>query len=138
MSSITEPSNRKDRPMNATSTLSVRAQRARARAPRLSGLAAFGAVAAVIAVAFYASATPSPLYGVYQARWHFSTPVLSLVHATYAIGVLVSLLLVGSLSDQAGRRPVLAWSLLGLLVSTFVFATASSVTWLFVARAVQG
>ena len=49
----------------------------------------------MIAVAFYASATPSPLYGVYQARWHFSTPVLSLVYATYAIGVLVSLLLVG-------------------------------------------
>jgi MFS family permease len=115
-----------------------RRARARARAPRLSGLAAFGAVAAVIAVAFYASATPSPLYGVYQAQWHFSTPVLSLVYATYAVGVLVSLLLVGSLSDQTGRRPVLAWSLLGLLVSALLFATASSVAWLFVARALQG
>jgi predicted MFS family arabinose efflux permease len=121
-----------------TSAVTVRAQRARARAPQLSGLAAFAAVAAVIAVAFYASATPSPLYGVYQARWHFSTPVLSLVYATYAIGVLVSLLLVGSLSDQAGRRPVLAWSLLGLLVSALVFATASSLAWLFAARALQG
>jgi MFS family permease len=121
-----------------TSALTVRAQRARTRAPQLSGLAAFAAVAAVIAVAFYASATPSPLYGVYQARWHFSTPVLSLIYATYAIGVLVSLLLAGSLSDQIGRRPVLAWSLLGLLVSTLIFATASSVAWLFVARAVQG
>jgi MFS family permease len=124
--------------MNSTSALTLRAQRARARTPRLSGLAAFGAVAAVIAVAFYASATPSPLYGVYQARWHFSTPVLSLVYATYAIGVLVSLLLVGSLSDQAGRRPVLAWSLLGLLVSALIFTTASSVAWLFAARALQG
>jgi MFS family permease len=121
-----------------TSALAFRAARVRARAPRLTGLAAFGAVAAVIAVAFYASATPSPLYGVYQARWHFSTPVLSLVYATYAIGVLVSLLLVGSLSDQRGRRPVLAWSLLGLLVSALVFATASSVAWLFAARALQG
>ena len=121
-----------------TSALTLRAQRTRARAPRLTGLAAFSAVAAVIAVAFYASATPSPLYGVYQARWHFSTPVLSLIYATYAIGVLVSLLLVGSLSDQAGRKPVLAWSLLGLLVSALVFATASSVGWLFAARALQG
>jgi MFS family permease len=121
-----------------TSALTLRAQRARTHAPQLSGLAAFAAVAAVIAVAFYASATPSPLYGVYQARWHFSTPVLSLIYATYAIGVLVSLLLAGSLSDQVGRRPVLAWSLLGLLVSTLIFATASSVAWLFVARAVQG
>ncbi len=124
--------------MNSTSALALRAERARARTPRLSGLAAFGAVAAVIAVAFYASATPSPLYGVYQARWHFSTPVLSLVYATYAIGVLVSLLLVGSLSDQTGRRPVLAWSLAGLLVSAVIFTAASSVAWLFVARALQG
>jgi predicted MFS family arabinose efflux permease len=124
--------------MNSTSALALRAEQARARTPRLSGLAAFGAVAAVIAVAFYASATPSPLYGVYQARWHFSTPVLSLVYATYAIGVLVSLLLVGSLSDQTGRRPVLAWSLAGLLVSAVIFTAASSVVWLFAARALQG
>lgn len=110
----------------------------RAQTRRLSGLPAFAAVAAVIGVAFYASATPSPLYGVYQAQWHFSTPVLSLVYATYAIGVLVSLLLVGSLSDQVGRRPVLAWSLAGLLLSAVVFTTASSVLWLFVARALQG
>jgi MFS family permease len=124
--------------ISPTTAVTLRAQRARARAPRLSGLAAFGAVAAVIAVAFYASATPSPLYGVYQAQWHFSTPVLSLVYATYAIGVLVSLLLVGSLSDQTGRRPVLAWSLAGLLVSAVVFTAASSVAWLFAARALQG
>jgi MFS family permease len=123
---------------STTSVIALRAKRARERAPQLTGLAAFGAVAAVIAVAFYASATPSPLYGVYQAEWHFSTPVLSLIYATYAIGVLVSLLLVGSLSDQAGRKPVLAWSLLGLLVSALVFATASSVGWLFAARALQG
>ncbi|MGH2892254.1 MAG: MFS transporter [Solirubrobacteraceae bacterium] len=119
-----------------TPAVTPTAQRARTR--RLSGLPAFAAVAAVIGVAFYASATPSPLYGVYQAQWHFSTPVLSLVYATYAIGVLVALLLVGSLSDQVGRRPVLAWSLVGLLVSAVVFTTASSVLWLFVARALQG
>jgi MFS family permease len=64
--------------------------------------------------------------------------VLSLIYATYAIGVLVALLLVGSLSDQLGRRPVLAWSLLGLLVSALIFSTATSVAWLFAARAVQG
>jgi MFS family permease len=108
------------------------------RTSRLSGLPAFAAVAAVIGVAFYASATPSPLYGLYQARWHFSTPVLSLVYATYAVGVLVSLLLVGSLSDQTGRRPVLAWSLAGLFISALIFTTASSVVWLFAARALQG
>ena len=99
---------------------------------------AFAGVAAVIGIAFYASATPSPLYGVYQLRWHFSTAVLSLVYATYALGVLSSLVLVGGISDQAGRRPVLAWSLVALLVSMGLFVTATSLAWLFVARAVQG
>lgn len=105
---------------------------------QLSAPIAFAAVAAVIGIALYASATPSPLYGVYQARWHFSTPVLTLVYATYAVGVLTSLLLVGGLSDQTGRRPVLVASLLALLVSMGLFVAASSVAWLFVARALQG
>jgi MFS family permease len=48
------------------------------------------------------------------------------------------LLLIGGISDEAGRRPVLAWSLFALLISMFVFAAASSVLWLFVARAIQG
>lgn len=99
---------------------------------------AFAAVAAVVGVGFYASATPSPLYGVYQLRWHFSTPVLSLVYATYALGVLTSLLLIGGISDHTGRRPVLAWSLLALLLSMLVFLAADSVAWLFAARALQG
>ncbi len=99
---------------------------------------AFAVVAAIDAIAFYASATPSPLYGLYQSRWHFSTPVLTLVYATYAVGVLVALLLVGGISDQAGRRPVLALSLVGLLASMGLFIGAGSVGWLFAARAVQG
>jgi MFS family permease len=99
---------------------------------------AFGAVAAVIGLALFASATPSALYGVYEARWHFSTPVLTLVYGVYAIGVLTSLLLVGGLSDQVGRRPVLLWSLALLFVAMAVFLVARSVVWLFVARSLQG
>lgn len=118
-------------PSSSASNLSLPAR-------RLPLPLAFAAIAAVIGVALYASATPSPLYGVYQARWHFSTPVLSLVYATYAVGVLASLLLIGGISDQTGRRPVLKWSLLALLVSAGLHATATSVTWLFVARAIQG
>jgi predicted MFS family arabinose efflux permease len=99
---------------------------------------AFAAVAAAIGLALFASATPSPLYGVYQARWHFSTLVLTLVYAVYAVGVLSSLVLIGGLSDQTGRRPVLVGSLLALLASMGLFMAADSVAWLFVARAVQG
>jgi MFS family permease len=99
---------------------------------------AFAAVAAVIGLALFASATPSALYGVYEARWHFSTPVLTLVYGIYAIGVLASLLLVGGLSDQVGRRPVLLGSLALLLAAMGLFLLARSVEWLFVARALQG
>lgn len=99
---------------------------------------AFAAVAAVIGLALFASATPSALYGVYEARWHFSTPVLTLVYGIYAIGVLLALLLVGGLSDQVGRRPVLLWALSLLLVAMVVFLAARSVAWLFAARALQG
>jgi MFS family permease len=106
--------------------------------PRRPRLLAFAVVAAIDAIAFYASATPSPLYGIYQSRWHFSTPVLTLVYATYAVGVLAALLLVGGISDQTGRRPVLALSLVGLLGSMGLFLAADSVGWLFAARALQG
>jgi MFS family permease len=64
--------------------------------------------------------------------------VLTSVYAVYAIGVLASLLLVGRLSDEVGRRPVLLVALTGLLVSTVLYMAASSVEWLFVARALQG
>jgi MFS family permease len=99
---------------------------------------AFAAVAAVIGLALFASATPSPLYGVYEARWHFSTPVLTLVYAIYAVGVLAALLLVGGLSDQIGRRPVLLGSLAMLLAAMGLFLAARSVVWLFAARGLQG
>jgi MFS family permease len=108
------------------------------RARLLSQPLAFAAVAAVIAVALYASATPSALYGLYEARWHFSTPVLTLVYGAYAVGVLASLLLIGGLSDQVGRRPVLLGSLVVLLAAMGLFLVARSVAWLFVARTLQG
>lgn len=105
---------------------------------RLSGTPAFAVVAAVIGLALAASAAPSPLYGVYQEAWHFSTLTLTLVYAVYCVGVLGALLTAGSISDQVGRRPVIVGALAGLIVSTIVFALADSVAWLFAARAIQG
>src|SRR5215813_7973367 len=81
---------------------------------------AYGLVAAVIGLALFASGTPSPLY------------------ATYAFGVLASLLLAGRISDQWGRRPVLLLSLGTLVVTSVLFMFADSVAWLFVARGIQG
>jgi MFS family permease len=104
----------------------------------LSPAAAYALAAAVIGLALFASATPSPLYDVYRDLWGFSSIVLTLVYATYAFGVLTTLLLAGRVSDDVGRRPVLVLALAALMGATVLFMTADSVVWLFVARAVQG
>jgi MFS family permease len=105
---------------------------------RLSPTVAYGLAAAVIGLALFGSGTPSPLYGTYRELWGFSPVVLTLVYATYAFGVLATLLLAGRLSDEVGRRPVLLASLSTLMGATVLFMVADSVVWLFVARGVQG
>jgi MFS family permease len=109
-----------------------------APARRLPSPLDFALVSGIVALALFASATPTPLYADYAADWGFSTPVLTAVYAVYAIGVLSTLLLVGRLSDQVGRRPVLLGALGALMVAIVLFMVAQSVEWLFAARALQG
>src|SRR3954469_22889734 len=90
----------------------------------LSPSLAYGLVASVVGLALFASITPSPLYGTYCELWGFSQLVLTLVYATYAFGVLITLLLAGRLSDEVGRRPVLLAALGTLMVTTVVFMAA--------------
>jgi MFS family permease len=104
----------------------------------LSQPLAYALAASVIGLALFASATPSPLYGIYRDLWGFSSVVLTLVYATYAFGVLATLLLAGRVSDEVGRRPVLLGALGTLMGATVLFMLADSVVWLFVARAIQG
>lgn len=100
--------------------------------------AAYLLAAAAIGLALFASGTPSPLYGTYAQLWGFSSLVLTLVYATYAFGVLTTLVLAGRLSDEVGRRPVLMIAMATLAVVTVPFMLADSVVWLFVARGIQG
>jgi MFS family permease len=104
----------------------------------LSQPRAYALTAAIIGAALFASATPSPLYETYAKLWGFSSVVVTLVYATYAVGVLTALLLAGCISDVAGRRPALAFALSALLAATVLYMVADSVAWLFAARAVQG
>jgi MFS family permease len=114
----------------ATSSTSA----ARTLSPRL----AYALAGAVVGLALFASATPSPLYGIYRDLWGFSPVVLTLVYATYAFGVLTTLLLAGRVSDGVGRRPVLLAALATLMVTSVVYMLADSVVWLFAARGIQG
>ena len=99
---------------------------------------AYALAASVIGLGLFASITPSPLYHAYSVLWHFSPLTLTLIYATYAFGVLASLLLVGGVSDDVGRRPVLLVALAGLMAATVLFIVADSAAWLFAARAIQG
>jgi MFS family permease len=96
------------------------------------------AVGYAIFLGILGSNVPSPLYVLYQERFHFSAFVVTAIFATYAVGVLVALLVVGRASDVLGRRQVLVPAMALLTVSTAIFALASGVGWLLVARAVQG
>ena len=103
----------------------------------LSPTSAYALAAGIVGLALFASGVPSPLYVIYRELWGFSPLVLTLVYATYAFGVLATLVIAGRLSDDVGRRPVLLSALASLMVATVLFILASSVVWLFVARALQ-
>ncbi len=81
---------------------------------------------------------PSPLYAVYMHLWHFSPTMLTLIFASYALALIPTLLLLGHLSDQVGRRPILLGGLMMAAAASAVFALAQGVTWLFIARMTQG
>ncbi|WP_202638104.1 MFS transporter [Bailinhaonella thermotolerans] len=106
--------------------------------PATGSRAMFALAAAVVGLCLAASALPSPMYGVYAARWHIPASTVTLIYAAYCFGVLAALLLLGRVSDSWGRRPVIAAGLAGLLVAMVMFMYASGVAWLFAARAVQG
>ncbi|HEY6460588.1 MAG TPA: MFS transporter, partial [Polyangiaceae bacterium] len=94
---------------------------------------------ASIVVFFLAgSSAPTPLYPVYQASWGFTSVTVTVVFGIYALAVLATLLVVGSLSDHVGRRPVLLVATLVQALAMVIFASAHGVGALVIARIVQG
>ena len=85
-----------------------------------------------------ASAAPTPLYRVYQARWGFSASTLTAVFAVYVLFLLMTVLIFGSLSDHVGRRPVIITALAVDTAACILFLLAHGVGALFSARALQG
>jgi MFS family permease len=69
---------------------------------------------------------------------HFSVLTTTVIYATYAGGVLFTLLVFGRWSDAIGRRPVLLAGVVCALVSDVIFLFAGSVPILLVARVVSG
>ncbi|CAM5715677.1 MFS transporter OS=Streptomyces fumanus OX=67302 GN=GCM10018772_56720 PE=4 SV=1 [Streptomyces fumanus] len=90
-------------------------------------LSTLGVVIASIAVAFGAGAEGSPLFVLYQHQWGFPDWELTLAFTVYAVTLLATLLVAGSVSDHIGRRPVLIGAMLLLLVTSALFLAADDI-----------
>jgi len=95
-------------------------------------------VAAAFCVNLAFSAVPTPLYITYQQRDHFSTLMITVVYAVYAIGVIASLFLGGHVSDWVGRRRVLVPALAVNVLSAVLFIAFPSLPGLILARIISG
>jgi MFS family permease len=100
--------------------------------------AGFWAVAFAFLVVMAFSTVPSPLYGLYQQRDGFSSFVITIIYAAYAIGVIAALLLAGHISDWHGRRRVLLPAIATSIVSTLVFLLWRDLPGLLIARVING
>jgi MFS family permease len=104
----------------------------------LSRPAGFVAAAYAFAVAMLGTTLPTPLYPSYQEQWGFSDLTITVIFATYAVGVIAALLLFGRLSDQVGRRRALLPGLAFSALSAVAFLLAQGLDLLFVGRVFSG
>jgi MFS family permease len=109
--------------------------RARSGLPDGAGFWAVG-FAFVIAMGF--TTIPTPLYGLYQERDGYSSLTITVIFATYAVGVILSLFFAGHLSDWYGRRRVLVAALVVSAVAGVVFVFQPELPGLLVARLLSG
>jgi MFS family permease len=100
--------------------------------------AGFWLAAAAFLTAMAFSTIPTPLYGLYQQRDSFSSVMVTVVFAVYAVGVVVSLLLAGQVSDWVGRKRVLVSGLGIEVLAAALFIVWPALAGLLVARFVSG
>ncbi|MER5276736.1 MFS transporter [Streptomyces sp. NPDC002809] len=81
---------------------------------------------------------PVPLYVFWAPQMGFGPFTTTLVFATYALGTVLALVVFASLSDRAGRRPLLASAVLAAAASTALFLVARNVETLLAARFMCG
>lgn len=108
------------------------------RRPLLSRGVGFAGISAAMVAVLVAAGAPTPLLPIYQHQWGFQPSVLALAFGVYAFSLLVSIVVIGSLSDHIGRRPMIIGALAIDLVAMLMFLAAPSIGWIIAARIVQG
>ncbi|MET9313444.1 MFS transporter [Kribbella sp. NPDC003505] len=98
----------------------------------------FWVIAAAFLTTMAFSTIPTPLYAIYQQRDGFPTYVITVIFASYAVGVMASLYLAGHVSDWLGRRRVALLAVLAEALAAAIFLLWPEVPGLLVARFVCG
>jgi len=119
-----------------TSTI-VRSWRGADRAPYRHRLGFWAVAYAFLALLSFSTA-PSPLYVLYARRDHFSSLMITLIYAAYAVGVAGSLFFASHLSDVHGRRPHLLTAVALAVASGALFIAWPALPGLFAARILCG
>lgn len=81
---------------------------------------------------------PTPLFPIYQQRLGVGEFTITVIFAVYAAGVLAGLLLMGKLSDEVGRRPVLLVALALGILSAVISVVVPGLSGLTIARVLSG
>jgi MFS family permease len=108
------------------------------RPRRLGRAAASTGLAFAFAATMLGTTLPTPLYPLYEKRMGFSGLIVTVVFATYAIGVIAALLFLGQQSDRIGRRPVLFAGLGFAASSSVIFLLAQALPALLLGRLLSG
>ncbi|MEU4605262.1 MFS transporter [Kribbella sp. NPDC023972] len=98
----------------------------------------FWVIAAAFLTTMAFSTVPTPLYAIYQQRDGFPTYVITVIFASYAVGVMAALYLAGHVSDWLGRRRIALLAVLAEALSALVFLLWQEVPGLLVARFICG
>jgi hypothetical protein len=101
------------------------------------GLAMVAALLAIFTTIF-ASNLPTPLYSYWQDKWGFSSTALTSVFSIYVLGVVATLLTLGSLSDKLGRRQMMVPGLIFIISGATSFLLAEGIYGLGLARLLMG
>ncbi|HEY0259297.1 MAG TPA: MFS transporter [Lacisediminihabitans sp.] len=105
---------------------------------RLRHGAGFWLIAGAFLIVMAFSTIPTPLYALYQARDGFSTVLVTVIFAAYAVGVMASLYLAGHVSDWLGRRRIILAAVLIEILAAVMFLVWPAVPGLLTARFVSG
>ncbi|GAA3636679.1 MFS transporter [Microbacterium awajiense] len=100
--------------------------------------AGFWVVAIVFFLAMSYSTVPTPLYPIYEQADGYPVWMITVIFAAYAVGVVGGLLLLGPVSDWAGRRRMSLIALALVAVAALLFIVWTEVPALLVARVVNG